>query len=198
MSQNKGTILLIEDEESFRTIYGDVIRNDGYEILEAEDGERGLELVKEKKPDLVLLDLVLPKLHGLEVLKKIRADETTQNIPVLILSVLGAQEDIKKGLELGANDYTVKGFYSPREILSKIHSLLTKTDIKKNIQSYKVEIKEGRGDSAKLQQDIGLTKLFNCPHCNAIMNLELTPNYTRTDGHWFSAHFICDKCNRSF
>lgn len=198
MSQNKGTILLIEDEESFRTIYGDVIRNDGYEILEAEDGERGLELVKEKKPDLVLLDLVIPKLHGLEVLKKIRADEATKDIPVLILSVLGAQEDIKKGLELGANDYTVKGFYSPREILSKIHSLLTKTDIKKNIQSYKVEIKEGRGDSAKLQQDIGLTKLFNCPHCNAIMNLELTPDYTRTDGHWFSAHFICDKCNRSF
>ena len=84
MSQNKGTILLIEDEESFRTIFGDVIRRDGYEILEAEDGEIGWKLAKDKKPDLVLLDLVLPKLRGLEVLKKIRSDETTTDIPVLI------------------------------------------------------------------------------------------------------------------
>ena len=198
MAQNKGTILIIEDEDSFRIIYGDIIRNDGYEVLEAVDGERGLELVKKKKPNLVLLDLALPKLHGLEVLKKIRSDKTIKDTPVLILSVLGEREDIQKGLELGANDYTVKGFYSPREILSKIHSLLTKTDIEKNIQSYKIEVKEGRGDAAKLQQDIGLTKLFNCPHCSAIMNLELVPDYTRTDGHWFSAHFVCDKCGRSF
>ena len=198
MAQSKGTILLIEDEESFRRIYGDVVKRDGYEILEAEDGEIGWKLAKDKKPDLVLLDLVLPKLHGLEVLKRIRSDETTKDIPVLILSVLGDQKDIKKGLEFGANDYTVKGFYSPREILSKIRSLLTKTDIKRNIQSYKVEIKEGRGDSAKLQQDIGLTKLFNCPHCDTAMMLELTPDYTRANGHWFSAHFICSKCERQF
>lgn len=198
MKQSKGTILLIEDEESFRRIYGDVLKHDGYEILEAEDGQHGLELIKEKKPDLVLLDLVLPELHGLEVLKKIRSDETTKDIPVLILSVLGEQKDIQKGLELGANDYTVKGFYSPREILSKIHSLLTETDIKKHIQSYKVEIKEGRGDTAKLEQDIGLTKLLQCPHCNTEMVLELTPDYTRTDGHWFSAHFTCPKCQRAF
>ena len=198
MTQSKGTILLIEDEESFRTIFGDVIKADGYEVLEAEDGEQGWEMVKEKQPDLVLLDLVLPKLHGLEVLKKIRSDETTKDIPVLILSVLGAQKDIQKGLELGANDYTVKGFYSPREVLSKIHSLLVKEDVRKNIQSYKVEIKEGRGDAAKLEQDIGLTKLFQCPHCDTAMKLELIPDYTRTDGHWFSAHFICDKCSRSF
>jgi len=198
MPQNKGTILLIEDESSFRQIYGDVIKGDGYEIIEAEDGERGLELIKEKKPNLVLLDLVLPKLHGLEVLKKIRSDEATKEIPVIILSVLGAQEDIQKGLEAGANDYTVKGFYSPREILSKVHSLLAKTDIKKHIQSYKVEIKEGRGDSAKLEQDIGFTKLLQCPHCNTEMVLELLPDYTRSDGHWFSAHFMCSKCNRAF
>jgi len=198
MSQNKGTILLIEDEASFRKIYGDVVRSDGYKVLEAEDGERGLELVKEHKPDLVLLDLVLPKLHGLEVLQKIRSNEITKEIPVLILSVLGSQKDIQKGLEFGANDYTVKGFYSPREILSKIRTLLSKADIRKNLQSYKLEVKEGRADSAKLQQDTGLTKLFNCSHCNKEMVLELIPDYTRINGHWFSAHFICPKCGRSF
>lgn len=197
-NKTKGTILLIEDEASFRHIYGDVLRADGYEIIEAEDGVRGWKLVKEKKPDLVLLDLVLPKLQGMEVLKKIRSDEETREIPVVILSVLGTQEDIRKGLEAGANDYTVKGFYTPREILSKIHGALTKIDIRKNISAYHLEIKEGRKDAPKLQQDIGLTKLFQCPHCNSIMALELTPDYTRTDGHWFSAHFVCSKCNRNF
>ena len=196
--KNKGTILLIEDEVSFRKIYKAVIENDGYEVLEAADGELGWSMVQEKKPDRVLLDLVLPKLHGLEVLKKIRSNKATQDIPVLIFSVMGEQEDIKKGLAAGANDYTVKGFYSPNEILSKIHALLTKSDIEKNIHSYRLEVKDGRGDAAKLQQDIGLTKLFQCPDCDSEMVLELTPDYTRTDGHWFSAHFICPKCDREF
>ena len=196
--QNKGTILLIEDEASFRKIYKAVIENDGYEVLEAEDGERGWAMVQEKKPDLVLLDLVLPKLHGLEVLKKIRSNKATQDIPVLILSVMGEQKDIQKGLAAGANDYTVKGFYSPNEILSKIHALLTKSDIEKNIHSYKLEVKEGRGDAAKLQQDICLTKLFQCSDCDSEMVLELIPDYTRADGHWFSAHFLCPKCDREF
>lgn len=196
--ENKGTILLIEDEVSFRKIYKAVIENDGYKILEAEDGEIGWKMVQEEKPDLVLLDLILPKLHGLEVLKKIRSDKITQNIPVLILSVMGEQRDIKKGLEAGANDYTVKGYYSPREILSKIHALLVKSDIEKNIHSYNLEIKEGRGDAAKLQQDIGLTKLFKCPDCDEEMVLEMIPDYTRTNGHWFSSHFVCPKCEREF
>ena len=134
----------------------------------------------------------------LEVLKKIRSNKATKDIPVLIFSVMGEQEDIQKGLAAGANDYTVKGFYSPNEILSKIHALLTKSDIEKNIHSYRLEVKEGRGDAAKLQQDIGLTKLFQCPDCDSEMVLELTPDYTRTDGHWFSAHFICPKCDREF
>lgn len=195
---DKGIILIIEDSASFRKIYKRVLEGDGFKILEAEDGETGWDLVQKEQPDLVLLDLVLPNISGFEVLKKIRADKLTREIPVLILSVLGEQKYIKEGLELGANDYTVKGFYSPKEILSKIHALLTKVDIKKKINSYKLKVKEGRVDAVKLQQDIGLTKLFNCPHCKVEMVLELLPDYTRTDGHWFSAHFICTECGRSF
>ncbi|HDZ54646.1 MAG TPA: response regulator [Candidatus Nealsonbacteria bacterium] len=196
--KDKGTILIIEDEAGFRRIYRDVLENDGYEVLEAEDGESGWQLVKSKRPDLVLLDLILPKLHGFEVLKNIRADAAIKDIPVIIFSVLGGQKNIQKGLELGANDYTVKGFYSPREILSKIHALLTKVDITKNINSYKLEVKEGRADAAKLQQDIDFSKGFRCSHCKTKMALELIPDYTRTNGHWFVAHFVCPKCKRAF
>ena len=195
---NKGTILIIEDEPLFRRVYQDVLTNNSYKVLVAEDGESGWRLAKSEKPSLTLLDLNLPKLHGLEVLRNIRADVTTKDIPVIVLTVLGEQEDIRKGLDLGADDYLVKGFYSPREILTKISTLLAVADIKKSISSYKLSVKEGRADAAKLQQDIGLTKLFHCPHCKQEMSLELIPDYTRTDGHWFFSHFVCLNCKRSF
>jgi len=195
---NGRTILVIEDEPVFRLAYQDVIANNGYKVLLAEDGESGWRLVKSEKPSLTLLDLNLPRLHGLEVLRNIRADGTTKDIPVIVLTVLGEQEDIRKGLDLGADDYLVKGFYSPREILKKIDTLLAIADIRRSISSYELSVKEGRADAAKLQQDIGLTRLFHCPLCKQEMSLELIPDYTRTDGHWFFSHFVCLNCKRSF
>ena len=82
MNKSSGTILIIEDEYSFRNIYNDVLTNDGYEVLEAEDGELGLAIIKSHKPDLVLLDMVLPKMHGLEVLKN-----TKVIWPILIMEI---------------------------------------------------------------------------------------------------------------
>ena len=195
---NGRTILVIEDEPVFRLAYQDVISNNGYKVIVAEDGESGWRLVKSEKPSLTLLDLNLPRLHGLEVLRHIRADGTTKDIPVIVLTVFGEQEDIRLGLDLGANDYLVKGFYSPREILKKIETLLAIADIRRSISSYELSIKEGRADAAKLQQDIGLTRLFHCPHCKQEMSLELILDYTRTDGHWFFSHFVCLNCRRSF
>jgi len=195
---NGRTILVIEDEPVFRLAYQDVIANNGYKVLLAEDGESGWRLVKSEKPSLTLLDLNLPRLHGLEVLRHIRADGTTKDIPVIVLTVFGEQEDIRKGLDLGADDYLVKGFYSPREILKKIDTLLAIADIRRSISSYELSVKEGRADAAKLQQDIGLTRLFHCPLCKQEMSLELIPDYTRTDGHWFFSHFVCLNCKRSF
>ena len=197
MTTSNKTISIIEDQPGFRRIYHDVLESEGFRVLEAEDGESGWELVKTKSPDLVILDLVLPKVHGFEVLKKIRTDEVTRDTPVIIFSVLGEQEDIKRGLELGANDYMIKGFNSSHELLSKIRALLTKTDIKKHTVSYRLSIKEQKKDAAILQRDFGL-RLLQCPYCNSSMLLELTPDYTRRDGHWFFSHFVCPKCDRSF
>ena len=89
--------------------------------------ETGWNMAKGHKPHLILLDLGLPILDGFAVLKKVRGDSETRSIPVIIFSVLGEQKDIQRGMELGANDYTVKGFYTPRQILVKIKDLLAKT-----------------------------------------------------------------------
>lgn len=113
-------ILFIEDEYRFQKTLGDFLRSEGYEIISALDGESGLKLAKRENPNLILLDLILPKKHGLDVLKELRSDNQTKNIPVIILTNLETAEDVQKALELGATTYLVKANYSPEDILEKI------------------------------------------------------------------------------
>jgi DNA-binding response OmpR family regulator len=181
----KGKVIIVEDEAAFRNIFSDLLESDGYNVLTAEDGESGWLLTRTEIPDVVLLDLALPRLHGFEVLKNIRADAATKDVPVIILTVVGEQENVKKGLKLGATDYLVKGFYSPREILVKINEILTKDQPQtgeptRNIRTYKLSVKERKLDAARLEQEMGLSVLFSCPVC------------------WFSTHFICPNCKKAF
>lgn len=194
----KNSILIIEDERSFRQIYEDLLKAQGYNVLVAEDGESGWQKASVEIPDLIVLDLALPRLHGFDVLQNIRSHPSTKHIPVLIMTVLGEQSDIRKGFELGANDYLVKGYYTPAEMLNKIRMLLSEASIRGNIGSYHLAIKERKLDAARLEQEIGLTTLLTCPDCEEDLALELIPDYSRTDGHWFSAHFVCPKCERFF
>ena len=193
---SKGKILIIEDEAGFRCIYEDVIAADGYTVVVAEDGEQGFEMVKSEKPDLVLLDLVLPKLHGLEVLKRIRADDDIKDTIVLIMTVLGEQRHIQKSLELGANDYTVKGFYTPHEILGKIDDFLMHTDSEKQVDAYNLSVKGYKCDATKLQEDTSRTK--TCTSCHEEVQIVFTPDHSHPDEHSLSAHFACPKCGKSF
>jgi DNA-binding response OmpR family regulator len=194
----KGTILLVEDSPTFRKTYKNILEGSGFKVLESEDGEKAWALVQSQKPSLVLLDLLLPKMSGLEVLKNIRATEASREIPVIIFSLLGEKVDIQKGLDAGANDYTVKGFYSPREVVRKIEAVLTSTARVRNLTIYQIFPAEGQEDAAKLQQEVGLTRGFLCPACGVGMILQLIPDYSRTDGHWFAAHLVCPGCKRGF
>ena len=89
------TILLIEDQAGFRKVYSDVLESNNYRVITAEDGEKGLQLAQAEKPDLILLDLILPKMPGMEVLQKVRADDAIKSIPIVILSVLGDKDHHK-------------------------------------------------------------------------------------------------------
>jgi DNA-binding response OmpR family regulator len=126
--KTKGTILIVEDQKGFRRIYKDFFEGQGYEVLTAEDGEIGWNLIQEKKPQLILLDLGLPKLNGFEVLHKVRGNAATEHIRVIIFSVVGEEKEIDKAMAMGANDYTIKGFNTPRQVLEKIEAILSKGD----------------------------------------------------------------------
>jgi len=117
-------ILFVEDEPALQKTFGDVLKQEGYEMLSALDGQKGLELAKGEKPDLILLDLVLPKMHGFEVLKSLKEDEITKDIPIIVLTNLEAMGDVEKALELGATTYLVKASYSLEEVVQKIKKAL--------------------------------------------------------------------------
>jgi DNA-binding response OmpR family regulator len=117
-------ILFIEDESALQKTFGDILKNKGYEIAKALDGESGLRLAKEERPDLILLDLILPRMDGFNVLKGLKASEETKSIPVIILTNLEETEDIQKALELGATTYLVKSSYTLEEVVKKIEKAL--------------------------------------------------------------------------
>jgi len=113
-------ILFVEDESAIQKTLGESLRNKGYEVQAAMDGEVGLRLAKSEKPDLILLDLILPKLHGLDLLEEIRKDKETKNIPVIILTNLENIGEVEKALTLGATTYLVKANYSLEEVVAKV------------------------------------------------------------------------------
>lgn len=117
-------ILIVEDYRFLREAIGKKLREDGFDVSEAVDGEEGLKKTKEEKPDLVLLDLILPGIGGFDVLAKIKEDATLNKVKVIVLSNLGQKEEIEKGMSLGANDYLVKANFTPREISEKSKKLL--------------------------------------------------------------------------
>lgn len=117
-------ILIVEDDKFLRELISRKLAKENYETVEAIDGEEGITKAKEEKPDLILLDLILPTIDGFEVLAKIKAEPTLSHIPVIILSNLGQREDVEKGLELGAVDYLIKAHFTPGEIIDKIRKIL--------------------------------------------------------------------------
>lgn len=118
------TILFIEDESALQKTFGDILEQEGYQMISALDGEKGLELAKEKNPDLILLDLILPKLHGFEILKELKTNPETKDIPVIILTNLEGVGDVEKALEMGATTYLVKANYTLEEVVNKIKKAL--------------------------------------------------------------------------
>jgi len=117
-------ILFIEDESALQKTFGEVLKQEGYETIPALDGETGLRMAKSQKPDLVLLDLILPRVHGFDVLKRLKEDKETKDIPIIILTNLEEVGSVDKAVELGATTYLVKTQYSLEEVVEKIKKAL--------------------------------------------------------------------------
>ena len=118
-------ILFIEDESTLRKTVDEFLENKGYEIKGATDGQLGVKMAKKFQPDLILLDLILPKMNGFEVIKTLKKDKETRNIPIIVLTNLEGSEDVEKAISLGAKTYLVKANYELSEIAEKIKKSLS-------------------------------------------------------------------------
>jgi DNA-binding response OmpR family regulator len=126
MTTQKTKVLVIEDEKMLSEMYKTKFEMEGFEVFQAFDGKEGLDKAKAEKPDIILLDIILPKLDGFLVLKEIKSDAVFKKTPVLLLTNLGQDDDIKKGKSLGADGYFVKANHSPAEIVAQVRQQLTK------------------------------------------------------------------------
>ena len=118
------TILVVEDDKFLRELIVRKLIQEDFSTSEAIDGEDGMKKIKEEKPDLVLLDLILPGIDGFEVLSKMKEDVSLVQIPVIILSNLGQKDDVERGFKLGAVDYLIKAHFTPGEIIEKVKGAL--------------------------------------------------------------------------
>ncbi len=126
-SESKKTkkILLVEDDPFLVDIYVTKLKEHNFDLTIATDGKDAFAKIKEEKPDLVLLDIVLPKLDGMEILKKVKNDPSLGEVKIVVLSNLSQNYEISKALELGATSYLIKSHYSPSEVIREITNLLT-------------------------------------------------------------------------
>jgi len=120
MAEAAKKVLVVDDEDSVREIYRHEFLNSGYTVVVAADGEEGLLKAGEETPDIVLLDIMLPKMSGIEVLRALKENELTKKIPVLLLTNLGEETIIKEGFELGADGYLLKVSYTPSQVVDEV------------------------------------------------------------------------------
>jgi CheY-like chemotaxis protein len=126
MANQKKKILIIEDDEFVRKLYREQLQHEGFDFVEATNGIEGVEKVKSEHPDLILLDLMLPKMNGFDALVEIKDDKTTKDIPIFVLSNLGQQSDMQIALALGTEDYLIKSDHRLSEVVKRIKKRLEK------------------------------------------------------------------------
>ena len=128
----RGKIVVIEDEADIREVVVYNLERDGYRVWAAADGAEGLRKVAKENPDLVLLDLMLPEIDGIDVCRKLKSDPLTQAIPVIIVTAKGEESDVVLGLGVGADDYVTKPF-SPKELVARVRAVLRRGPLREEV-----------------------------------------------------------------
>lgn len=132
---SKEKILIVDDEQDLVKLIRYHLEKDGYKVICAYNGEDALFLTRKERPELIILDLMLPKIDGLEVCKKIKAEQELASIAIVMLTAKGEESDITMGLKLGADDYITKPF-SPKELVARVQAVLRRTKNASAVQEY--------------------------------------------------------------
>lgn len=157
----KKTVLVVEDEEDILELLTFNLTREGFKVVGMVSGEEGLKAARTLRPDLLVLDLMLPGLNGLEVCRQLKKDPATERIPVVMLTARGEEADVVAGLELGADDYVTKPF-SPRVLIARIRAVLRRkersdSDSKELVRAANIEVDPLRHEARVDGQPVSLT-----------------------------------------
>jgi DNA-binding response OmpR family regulator len=128
-SENKKKILIVEDDVFIRDIYQVKFSQEGFDVTTAEDGIKATEKLKNFVPDIILLDIIMPYMNGIDVLKEIKQDERLKNIPIIMLTNISEKESVTEGISYGVKDYLIKSHFTPSEVVHKVNTLLNGSNL---------------------------------------------------------------------
>jgi len=167
--------------------YKENLKTGGFQAFVAEDGNVALELIKKEKPDLIIADVQLPAIGGFELLERLKQEDDTKKIPVMIFSNAGGEEDRKKAMELMVTDFIVGFMHSPRDVFAKVRSYFGEQ------KRYVVELSPDEESLKQLAKDIGYNETLRCSSCDGYLSLQLLRDLKAGERH-FAISLICKRC----
>jgi DNA-binding response OmpR family regulator len=188
----RNKILLVEDSKTIQQMYRNKLTFEQFQVLTADNGMEAIKILSQEKPDLILLDLMMPVMDGYKVLQVVKTDPKLSDIPVLVFSAKGQSEEVEKALNLGAAGYIVKATTKPNEVVEQIRKVISQKPKVQELTRYLVEIMENAYDAKKLSSDFNLNDL-RCQKCQAPLLLELIPDFSH-ETPWFTGRFLCPRC----
>jgi PleD family two-component response regulator len=184
--EKKYKILIVDDDAEARSLYAEVFKTEGFRVIEAEDGLDGINKAIANIPDVIFTGIIMPKMDGFGLKEALSKNVATSNIPVVMSSHIGREEDRKKAEEAGVKDFFVAGMVTPKEVVARVIRLFT-------LVKYSLKLNIKGGDVANLTKDLGLKEDFSCDNCgeDLVLNIEMT-NAERKD---FVGRIICLRCD---
>ena len=182
-------ILIAIDNDFVRETYTEVFKEENFEILRTKNGEEALSLAKEKKPDIILADITLSEMGGFELLKALKEDSSTNEIPVIIFAPIEKQKDRIKAMELEAKDFISAANVTPAEVIRRVKIALGEQ------RSYRISITKNLADAKQLITDLGYTYDFKCPECGSDLVLNLIRDLSKGE-KYFIVSVFCPECKK--
>lgn len=190
----KNKILLIEDSKIIQQMYRSKLVLEQFNVLTADNGMEAIKILSQEKPDIILLDLMMPVMDGYKMLQILKTDPKFADIPVLVFSARGQPEEVEKAMNLGAAGYIVKATTRPNEVVEQIKKVLNQKPKVQEIVRYIVEINGNAHDAKRIVSDFQMNDL-KCKQCHGGLLLELVPDMSH-ETPWFSGRFFCPVCQR--
>ncbi len=183
---NKTKILIVDDDKATRNMYAEVFNEAGFNVIEAKDGVEGLDIATKEIPDVIFTGIIMPRMDGFSLTEALKKNVSTANIPVVMSSHMGREEDRQKAEKLEVKDFIVRDMTPPIKVVDRINAIFLKG------VEYKVEFNSNALDAQKLARDLSFNSNFQCPECDEKLVLSLRIKDVKK--LTFESQFVCPGC----